>query len=63
MVVAEAETATMTVEAGSAAREAVTVVAAVADMAVGAGELAEAAAIITIFLGPLSCALDLFRDH
>ena len=47
VVVAEAETATMTVEAGSAAREAVTVVAAVADMAVGAGELAEAAAKIT----------------
>ena len=41
VVVAEAESATMTVAAGSAARVAVSVVAAVA------GELAEAAAIIT----------------
>ena len=44
---AEAETAMITVAAGSAAGVAVSVVAAVAGMAAGAGELAEAAAIIT----------------
>ena len=47
VVVAEAETAMITVAAGSAAGVAVSVMAAVAGMAAGAGELAEAAAIIT----------------
>ena len=47
VVVAEAETAMMTVVAGSATGVAVSAVEAVAGMAAGAGELAEAAAIIT----------------
>ena len=47
VVVAEAETATMKVAAGSAAGVAVSVVAAVAGIAAGAVELAEVAAIIT----------------
>ena len=45
VVVAEAETAMITVAAGSAAGVAVSAVAEVAGMAAGAGELAKAAAI------------------
>ena len=47
VVVAEADTVMVTVAAGPAAAVAVSAVAAVAGMAAGAGELAEAAAIIT----------------